>query len=303
MKKDIINIIVGMWRSQLCILQCALCIAAVLTACSNDDYLGGHSVTDGAGNVLSVSSSSNTLAPGDSIGVSASSASSDASVRNRLFIVQEDGKSLKCDGNEFYVKGNVSILAYYRISPDNESTFVGTDGAEPLLALNTTNQNSLVDYKLAKTEYINASNSQTVSLDFQSGVLATLNFLIENDGSDQINEWKVTGLAQTAYIKPYTFEIQLDEYIEFKGSGTDIASFSRRVIPQSVTENAVKVVLNGNKRTYPLYIPAMTIENGGEYNITVRIADGKAQLEVGPKNGSSDWDKAGDTNVPSQDVN
>ncbi len=47
----------------------------------------------------------------------------------------------------------------------------------------------------------------------------------------------------------------------------------------------------------------MTIENGGEYNITVRIADGKAQLEVGPKNGSADWEKDGETNVPSQDIN
>ena len=303
MKKDIINIIVGMWRSQLCILQCALCIAAVLTACSNDDYLGGHSVTDGAGNVLSVSSSSNTLAPGDSIGVSASSASSDASVRNRLFIVQEDGKSLKCDGNEFYVKGNVSILAYYRISPNNESSFVGTDGTEPLLVLNTTNQNYLVDYKLAKIDGINFANSSDVSLNFQQGVLATLNFLIENDGSDQISEWKVSGLAQTAYINPYTFEIQLDEYIDFTGNGTDISSFSRRVIPQAFEENEVRVVLNGNNRTYPLYIPAMTIENGGEYDITVRIIDGKAQLEIGPKNSSSDWEKAGDINVTSQDAN
>lgn len=292
-----------MWRSQICVLQSALCIAAVLTACSNDDYLGGHSVTDGAGNVLSVTSSGSTLTPGDSIGVSASSASSDASVRNRLFIVQEDGKSLRCDGNEFYIKGNVSILAYYRISPDNKSTFVGTDGAEPMLALNTTDQNSLVDYKLAKADYISASNSQNVSLNFQSGVLATLNFLIENDGSDQINEWKVTGLAQTAYINPYSFEIQLDEYIDFTGNGTDISSFSRRVIPQAFEENEVRVVLNGNNRTYPLYIPAMTIENGGEYDITVRIIDGKAQLEIGPKNSSSDWEKAGDINVTSQDAN
>lgn len=292
-----------MWRSQICVLQSALCIAAVLTACSNDDYLGGHSVTDGAGNVLSVTSSGSTLTPGDSIGVSASSASSDASVRNRLFIVQEDGKSLRCDGNEFYIKGNVSILAYYRISPDNKSTFVGTDGAEPMLALNTTDQNSLVDYKLAKADYISASNSQNVSLNFQSGVLATLNFLIENDGSDQISEWKVSGLAQTAYINPYTFEIQLDEYIDFTGNGTDISSFSRRVIPQAFEENEVRVVLNGNNRTYPLYIPAMTIENGGEYDITVRIIDGKAQLEIGPKNSSSDWEKAGDINVTSQDAN
>ena len=292
-----------MWRSQICVLQSALCIAAVLTACSNDDYLGGHSVTDGAGNVLSVTSSGSTLTPGDSIGVSASSASSDASVRNRLFIVQEDGKSLRCDGNEFYIKGNVSILAYYRISPDNKSTFVGTDGAEPMLALNTTDQNSLVDYKLAKADYISASNSQNVSLNFQQGVLATLNFLIENDGSDQISEWKVSGLAQTAYINPYTFEIQLDEYIDFTGNGTDISSFSRRVIPQAFEENEVRVVLNGNNRTYPLYIPDMTIENGGEYDITVRIIDGKAQLEIGPKNSSSDWEKAGDINVTSQDAN
>ena len=303
MEKHIIYKVKRMWRSQICVLQSALCIAAVLTACSNDDYLGGHSVTYGAGNVLYVSSSGSTLTPGDSIGVSASSASSDASVRNRLFIVQEDGKSLRCDGNEFYIKGNVSILAYYRISPDNKSTFVGTDGAEPMLALNTTDQNSLVDYKLAKADYISATNSQNVSLDFQSGVLATLNFLIENDGSDQINEWKVTGLAQTAYINPYSFEIQLDEYIDFTGTGTNLASFSCRVIPQPVGENAVKVVLNGNNRTYPLYIPAVTIENGGEYNITVRIADGKAQLEIGPKNGSADWEKDGDYNVPSQDAN
>ena len=284
------------------ILGCSM--AAVLTSCSNDDYLGGHSVTDGAGNVLSVASSNTTWTPGDSIGVSASSASSDASVRNRLFIVQEDGKTLKCaNGEELYIKGNVSILAYYRISPNNESTFVGADGTEPLLVLNTTDQNSLVDYKLAKVDGVNASNSQGISLNFQSGVLATLNFLIENDGSDQISEWKVEGLAQTAYINPYTFDIQLDEYIEFTGSGTNITSFSRRVIPQTFGENDVKVVLNGSNRTYPLYVPAMTVENGGEYNIIVRIAEGKAQLEVGPKNSSSNWDKADDINVTSQDAN
>lgn len=284
------------------IIGCSM--AAVLTSCSNEDYLGGHSVTDGAGNMLAVSSSNTTWAPGDSIGVSTSSASSDASVRNRLFIVQEDGKTLKCaDNKELYIKGNVSILAYYRVSPNNESTFVGNDGDEPLLVLNTTNQNNLVDYKLAKAEGINASNSRDVSLNFQSGVLATLNFLIENDGSDQISEWKMTGLAQTAYISPYTFDILLDEYIDFTGSGTDLTSFSQRVIPQTFGEKEVKVVLNGSKRTYPLYIPAMTIENGEEYNITVRIADGKAQLEVGPKNSSSNWDKSGDINVTSQDAN
>ena len=113
----------------------------------------------------------------------------------------------------------------------------------------------------------------------------------------------MSGLAQTAYINPYTFEIQLDEYIDFTGNGTDISSFSRRVIPQAFEENEVRVVLNGNNRTYPLYIPAMTIENGGEYDITVRIIDGKAQLEIGPKNSSSDWEKAGDINVTSQDAN
>lgn len=279
-------------------------MSAVLTSCSNDDYLGGHSVTDGAGNVLSVASSNISWTPGDSIGVSTSSALSDVTVRNRLFIVQEDGKTLKCaNEEEMYIKGNVSILAYYRISPNNESSFVGTDGTEPLLVLNTTNQNYLVDYKLAKIDGINFANSSDVSLNFQQGVLATLNFLIENDGSDQISEWKVSGLAQTAYINPYTFEIQLDEYIDFTGNGTDISSFSRRVIPQAFEENEVRVVLNGNNRTYPLYIPAMTIENGGEYDITVRIIDGKAQLEIGPKNSSSDWEKAGDINVTSQDAN
>jgi hypothetical protein len=284
------------------IIGCSM--AALLSSCSNDDYLGGHSVTDGAGNILSVASSNTTWAPGDSIGISASSASSDASVRNRLFIVQDDGKTLKCaNGEELYIKGNVSILAYYRVSPNNESTFVGNDGDEPMLVLNTINQNSLVDYKLAKAEGINASNSHGISLNFQSGVLATLNFQIENDGSDKISEWKMSGLAQTAYISPYSFDILLDEYIDFAGSGTDITSFSRRVIPQTFGEKEVKVVLNGNKRTYPLYIPAMTIENDGEYNVTVRIADGKAQLEVGPKNSSSDWDKAGDINVTSQDAN
>ena len=56
-------------------------------------------------------------------------------------------------------------------------------------------------------------------------------------------------------------------------------------------------------RNLQIPIPAMTMENGGQYNITVRIADGKAQLEVGPKNSSSDWDKAGDINVMSQDAN
>lgn len=279
-------------------------MSAVLTSCSNDDYLGGHSVTDGAGNVLSVASSNISWTPGDSIGVSTSSALFDVTVRNRLFIVQEDGKTLKCaNEEEMYIKGNVSILAYYRISPNNESSFVGTDGTEPLLVLNTTNQNYLVDYKLAKIDGINFANSSDVSLNFQQGVLATLNFLIENDGSDQISEWKVSGLAQTAYINPYTFEIQLDEYIDFTGNGTDISSFSRRVIPQAFEENEVRVVLNGNNRTYPLYIPAMTIENGGEYDITVRIIDGKAQLEIGPKNSSSDWEKAGDINVTSQDAN
>lgn len=279
-------------------------MSAVLTSCSNDDYLGGHSVTDGAGNVLSVASSNISWTPGDSIGVSTSSALSDVTVRNRLFIVQEDGKTLKCaNEEEMYIKGNVSILAYYRISPNNESSFVGTDGTEPLLVLNTTNQNYLVDYKLAKIDGINFANSSDVSLNFQQGVLATLNFLIENDGSDQISEWKVSGLAQTAYINPYTFEIQLDEYIDFTGNGTDISSFSRRVIPQAFEENEVRVVLNGNNRTYPLYIPAMTIENGGEYDITVRIIDGKAQLEIGPKNSSSDWEKTGDINVTSQDAN
>lgn len=288
----------------LSVIPCALFMSMVLASCSNDDYLGGHYTTDGAGSVLAVSSANTTWSAGDSIGISTSAGASDASSRNRLFIVQPDGKTLlPANGEQLYIKGNAAVLAYYRVSNTNDTTFVGMDGAEPLLKLNTTNQSNLVDYRLAKVEGVNPTNSQGVALNFQSGVLATLTFNIVTDGSDQISEWKVTGLAQTAIIEPYSFDIALDEYIDFADKGTNITAFSRKVIPQPVGEGQVKVILNGANRTYSVYMPATTIGNGANEVVTVRITDGKATVELGPKDSESPWDKDGETNITSGDAN
>ena len=71
-------------------------MAAALTACSNDDYLGGHYTTDGAGVVLNVTAQTDKAwSEGDVIGIAAGYGQNDGTARNREYVCQADASSFK----------------------------------------------------------------------------------------------------------------------------------------------------------------------------------------------------------------
>ena len=60
-------------------------MAAALTACSNDDYLGGHYTTEGAGTILNVTAQTDKAwADGDIIGIAAGYGQNDGTARDLL---------------------------------------------------------------------------------------------------------------------------------------------------------------------------------------------------------------------------
>lgn len=270
-----------------------LILSLVLAGCSDDDYLGGHSVKDGAGVQMTLTGEINAQsepslawAEGDVIGVAASSGLYDASVRNREYVCDADGKTfVNVSGLPMYVKGNVKIVAYY--------PFVGTDGGEQTIQLNTLDQDNITDFLFARAENVNKENGSNVNLVFDYA-LARVRFNITVPDGEVITTCRITGLAQQATADPYTLDLTLDAPEDLVVTGTNIKTLSLKLIPQEISETPeipAQLVLIGTKRSYVIDLSGLSLAEGEVKTANVDASDGVATIEFVP-NGAA-WDDSG----------
>ena len=278
MKKK--NIIIGL-------LVCAM--ATVLTACSDEDYLGGHYITDGAGTQMSVtaqiSAATNpTLAwtEGDKIGVGTSYGQYDATARNREYVCQADGKTfVQATGHPIYVKGATDIVAYY--------PYAGPDGAEASIALDTRNQSAVKEYLFAKAEGVTPQNGSHVNLVFDYA-LAGLNLAVTVPAGEQINSYRLSGFAQQATVDPYTLDMTLEAPEDLTYAADDIRNISLRLIPQTIAADAAvpaRLVLVGKIRSYSIDMSTVQLTAGAVAEQTVDVTTGVSNFEFVPA--STTW--------------
>ena len=266
-------------------------MAAALCSCSNEDYLGGHFVTDGAGHKMELTaqiSASTTptlqFAEGDKIAVTTGYV--DVSSLNRFYTCQADGKSFTPDTNvPVYIKGNTQIVAYMPI--------IGNDGGEPAIALNTSDQTDITDYLFAKSEQVGIETSAvTLNFDHAYGQMQ-LNLVIP-DGETIIG-YRLSGFIQTADVDPYTLDITLAEAsADITGSGTDIKNITFTLIPQTVSDDAVipaSIVLVGKKRSYTVALGTVEIGAGKVTTASVDLTNGVGTVEFASEGGR--WSDAG----------
>ena len=248
----------------------ALALSLFMASCNDSEYLSGYKSSEGAGSVLSVASANKDWTEGEHIGLFSSTAASDASSRNRDFVVQGDGRTLKSGtASEFYVKGNISILAYY--------PFVGTDGAEPELLLSTL-PGEIKDYWLAKTENVGISSAQNVQLNF-STCLSKMNVTLQVPAGETISRYVLSGIPRRGRIEPYSFTISPEYRENYEDEGNNITNFTIDVIPQTLSDGAAILTLKGQNRTYPIVLPEVTIAPNSVCDVTVNVEDGQVNYE------------------------
>ena len=261
-------------------------MAAALTACSNDDYLGGHYTTEGAGTILNVTAQTDKAwADGDIIGIAAGYGQNDGTARNREYVYQADASSFtNKSGYPIYVKGTTSIVAYY--------PFVGTDGAEPTIILNTLNQTQVTDYYFAKVEDVTRQTSE-VNLVFKHA-LAEVTLKITTPTDESIKSCRLSGFAQKAAVNPYTLAKTLDAPEDLVVKGADMKSVTLKLIPQALSaDGAVKpqLVLIGNIRSYTIDMSDLQLEAGTSQEAIINVTDGIGTVDFIP--GGSQWEDSG----------
>lgn len=268
-------------------------LAAALTSCSNDDYLGGHSTTDGAGVLMNVTAqiSASTDAglawtEGDVIGIAAGYGLYDATARNREYVCQADGMTFaQSAGIPMYVKGATDIVAY--------SPFNGTDGAEQTLALDTRDQQNVTDYLFAKATGVTLQNGANVHLVFDY-VLSRLQLNITVPAGESIKECRLQGFAQQAVADPYTLAMTLDSPEDLIAKGSDIRSLALKLIPQTIAADAAvpaRLVLIGHIRSYTLDMSQLQLLPGAAVQANVDVTDGIGTIDFVP--GGSVWTDSG----------
>ncbi len=270
MKQDIINLV--RIKAQGLISLYLFILLPFLMACSNEDYLGGHSTTDGAGVEMGASSAA-ALTAGEHIGLFTSKGTLDASTRNREFIVQSDGYTLKSySGQAFYIKGNTSVIAYY--------PFQGADGSEPELLLDVEDQTAPTDYYVAKTNGVTIDNGRQVELDF-APCLSTLSFTFLPVKDDIVQSYSLKGVKKRGRINPYQFTISSEDVEDadkrlFSGPVGSSQTISIISVPQSLAEGSAVLTVKGSVtgRTYDISLPAVNIMPNTTCQVTVDVATG-----------------------------
>lgn len=268
-------------------------MAAALTACSNDDYLGGHYVTDGAGALMTVTAqiSASTDAAlawneNDVIGISTGYGMSDATARNRQYVCQSDKMTFAvAEGYPIYVKGATNIVAYY--------PFVGTDGAEPTLTLDTRNQSAVTEYLFAKAEGVNPENGDNVHLVFDYA-LARVNIHITVPAGETIKSCRLSGFAMQATVDPYTLDLELNAPEDLVITGDAITSFSAKLIPQTIAADAAvpaRLVLVGTIRSYTIDMSQMPLQGGADVQANIDVTDAVGTVDF--VSGGSAWQDSG----------
>lgn len=267
-----------------------ICASSVaLLSCSNEEYLGGHYTTDGAGVATTITA---TAPDGESwianarIGISTGYATYDASARNREYVRKDGSNSfVQVSGDPIYVKGNTSLVAYY--------PFAGTDGAEPVIYLNTKDQNNLTNYYFAKAESVTIANGSLVTLNFQRA-LAELRLNITVPTGETIKTLRISGFAQEADVDPFTLDMKLSNPDDLVMTGNDIRSIDVQLIPQTVSADAAipaQIVLVGSIRSYTINMGDITINSGEVRQGTIDVTSGVGTLEFVP--GGTAWSDSG----------
>jgi len=271
----------------------ALCIGMILASCSNDDYLGGHSTTDGAGAMMNVTAQISAAtdaglawSEGDVIGIAATYGLYDATARNRQYTCQADGSTfVQSTGYPMYVKGATDIVAYW--------PFTGTDSAEPALTLDTRDQSNITDYLFAKATGVTPENGSNVHLVFDYA-LTRLKINITTPDGESIRECRLQGFSLLATVNPYTLESELESPEDLIIKDDDITSLSLKLIPQEVSATAAvpaKLVLIGNIRSYTLDMSQLQLKAGAAVQANVNVTDGTAYIDFVP--GGSAWTDSG----------
>ncbi len=282
---------INKWKRQ----TAGLCLLAVgFSGCSNEDYLGGHASTAGAGTLMNVTAQISaeqdpSLAwnENDVIGIAAGYGQYDATARNRGYVCQNDGRTfVQKTGYSIYVKGQTDIVAYY--------PFVGAEGAEPTLTLDTRDQSKIQDYLFAKAENINPQNGANVNLVFDYA-LARLTISIKAPEGEKISSCRLTGFAQKATVNPYTLEKTLEAPEDLVFSGTEaLQQITLKLIPQQAdAESGIKptLVLVGAFRSYAIDLSELSLSAGAVVTATVDVTDGVGTVEFVP--GGSSWTDSG----------
>ena len=268
-------------------------LVIVLSACSNDDYLGGHYTTDGAGTLMTVTAqisapSNATLAwaSGDVIGVATGYGLYDATARNREYVCQADGRTFCQSANlPIYVKGATDIVAYY--------PFSGIDGAEPSLALNTKDQTNVTDYLFAKVTGITPQNGSHVNLVFNYA-LSELKMNFAVPAGESVSICRLEGFSQQATVDPYTLDMTLEAPETLVVNGTNLQTVTLKLIPQTIAADAAvpaRLVLIGNIRSYTIDMSQVQLSGGNVTLANINLTDGIGTVDFVP--GGSAWEDSG----------
>lgn len=252
----------------------------LLASCSNEEYLGGHYTTDGAGVATTITATApdgETWAAGTRVGISTGYATYDASARNREYVSESGGNGfVQATGAPIYVKGNTSIVAYY--------PFVGIDGAEPTIILNTKNQDNLTNYYFSKTDGITIGNGSQVTLNFHRA-LARLQLNVTVPDGETIKTVRISGFAQEAEVDPFTLDMKLSNPEDFVIVDNNIRTIDVQLIPQTITAEAAipaRLVLVGSIRSYSIDMGDITLTSGEVRQGTVDVTNGVGTLEFVP---------------------
>ncbi|MBQ7420280.1 MAG: fimbrillin family protein [Prevotella sp.] len=274
-------------------LPVAACLC-LFSSCSNEDYLGGHATTEGAGTLMNVTAQISaqlnpgmTWSPNDVIGIATGYGLYDATARNREYVCQADGMTFsQASGYPIYVKGTTDIVAYY--------PFVGSDGAEPTITLDTRDQSQITDFLFAKAEGVTPQNGGKVNLVFDYA-LARLNIAITAPAGEQITSCRLTGFAQQATVDPYSLDLTLEapEDLVISGNGT-LQNVVLRLIPQTIDLEsgvAANLVLVGNIRSYSIDMSELQLAHGADIQANVDVTDGVGSVEFVPVDAT--WNNSG----------
>ena len=248
-----------------------LCLIG-MASCQDDSYLGGHYTTDGQGvqaNVTAVSASEQTPAiawtEGDLIALTTSY--EDSYSRNRFYTCAADGRTFAAQaGLPVYIKGNGYLTAYAPVA--------GTDGAEPIIELNTLHQTAIIDYIFAK-EPISPTQAD-VQLRFRR-VHSRLRATIKTVETEQIRKIVLSGFSHTASVNPYSWELTLTSAAAdlTMTDEAGIKSFELKMIPQTVDTAAVvpaQVVLIGTNRSYAIPMGTVTLESDKTLQMDIDVS-------------------------------
>lgn len=276
-------------KQTVCCSLFIIAFAAAVTSCSDEEYLGGHSTTAGAGVATTITAAAPDGAnwpAGMRIGISASNATHDVSVRNREYVSETGSSSfVQASGNPIYVKGNISIVGYY--------PFTGTDGAEPVIILNTADQNDVTEYYFAKTDGVTLANGTQVNLNFHHA-LARMQVAIEAPAGESIKQVRVSGFSQQAEVDPFTLGMKLSSPEDLVVTGDNMQNVTLWLIPQTVDTDAplpAQMTFVGTIRSYTVDLGSVTLNSGDQLQASVNVTDGISTFEFVPV--GSQWENSG----------